>query len=231
MNIVHAPTTKNRRIRALPITGNYLVRGGDGMYRWAETNERWRLFSQTGGQKCLITNLRRDDTEHSPDLWLYSNLTQKEIGRMAKEADFRQEILEANTIALDRTRKWYVRQFIESERIGVKRFTGLPLSAFWDMWRKPIDTSQIQIYGMSNGQMKVLYEEYNFNIFLRWPELQEDVKESGSSIDKGSVRWTVSEKVMPWLHRYCEYGFVPFSDYDVMFEDSQDEFSYIADVA
>lgn len=232
MKIIHAPVTRNKRIRALPVTGNYLVKDSGGMYRWAETNDRWRLFSPTGGSKCLIANMRRDDTEHSPDLWLYSNLTQKEIEQMGTDTDFLPELLKANRDSLDRTRRWYVRQFIASrERMGIQRFTGIPLKAFWDMWRVNIDTTDIQIYGLSNGQMKILYKDYNFNVYLDWPVMQRDMQESKSSINQTNTKWIVSEKVMPWLHKYCERGFIPFADYDLMFQDPEDEFSYIADVA
>ncbi len=231
MKIIHAKTTRNRRIRTLPVTGNYLVRSDDGMYCWVERNDRWRMFSPVGGSKCLITNIRRDDTEHSPDLWLYTNLTQREISRLSTETDFRDELITQNQETLDRTRKWRIKQFIEMDRVGAIRFTGLPLTAFWDMWRTPIDTSELQIYGLANSQMKVVYRDFNFNIFIKWPELQRDMSASQSSITKGSTQVTISEKVMPWLTRYCEGGFIPFSDYDTMFQDGEDEFAYLADVA
>ncbi len=232
MNVVHAKTTRNRRIRTLPVTGNFLVREKSGVYRWNEPNDRWRLFSPVGGQKSLVANLRRDDTEHSPDLWLYSNLTQKEISAMTTEPDLRAELLQANSETLDRTRKWYIRQFVKNpERVGIKRFTGLPLNAFFEMWRQPLDTADIQIHGMSNGQMKVQYRDYNFNIYLDWPEMVKDVGNSQSSITIKQTKMKMSEKVMPWLSKYVECGFIPFADYETMFPDAEEEFAYLADVA
>ena len=235
MKIIHAKTTRNKRIRAIPVTGNFLIRGNDGAYRWSEPNERWRMFSPTGGTKCIITNLRRDDTEHSPDLWLYSNLTQKEVAKIVPDPNYIADLFADNRLHIDRTRKWYVRQFIESkERIGIKRFTGLPFGAFWDMWRKRMNANDIQIFGMNNQQMKIIYGKHTFNIFLRWQELQNDILNSTSQLNPGKNKQKhlrVSEKVMPWLYKNCEGDFIPFSDYDSIFENVQDEFSYIADVA
>jgi len=71
----------------------------------------------------------------------------------------------------------------------------------------------------------------NFNTFLKWPELQADIRESDSFMTQGKVRWMQSQSVMPWLHKNCQGGFIPFSDYDVMFPDDMDETTYTIDVA
>ena len=232
MNIVHARTTSNRRIRTLPVTGNFLVRETSGMYRWNTPNDRWRLFSPVGGSKSLVTNIRLDDTEHSPDLWLYSNLTQKEISGLVSDPDSRGDMLKANELVLDRTRRWYVRQFIRNpERVGIKRFTGLPLNAFFEMWRRPLDVSKMDMVGLSNGQVKMQYKDFTFNVYLDWPELKEDLRESTSSITVKSTKVKLSEKVVPWIKKYVEGDFIPFSDYETMFVDPEEEFSYLADVA
>jgi hypothetical protein len=141
-------------------------------------------------------------------------------------------LIEDNRIYLNRSRRWYIRQFIENtDRIGVKRFTGLPLNAFWPMWRKTISMDDIQIYGLLNAQTQVIYAGLNFNVFLKWPELQRDHRESNSFMTQGKVTWTESKTVMPWLHKNCQGGIIPFSDYDSMFPDFQDEFAYTADIA
>lgn len=79
--------------------------------------------------------------------------------------------------------------------------------------------------------MKIIYAGLNFNTFLKWPELQEDIKESDSFMTQNRVRWIQSQTVMPWLYAHCQGGFIPFSDYDVMFPDDMDEITYTIDVA
>ena len=236
MKVVHAKTNRNRKIRALPVTGNYLVGTG---YEWAEPNESWRLFAHTGQQRCLITNIRRDDTDHSPDLWLYTVLKGTEMtidrsqgfpSRKPKE-EIGAELMEQNRLKLDPTRRWYIRQFLETDRVGSRRFSGLPLKAFWSMWRQTIPIDAIQFYGLSNQQTKVLYDSMNFNTFMKWPEFQKDVGESDRHITRGRTRWAVSQRVVPWLEKNCQGGIIPFSDYDLMFPDDQDEFTYLTDVA
>jgi hypothetical protein len=240
MKVVSAKPNSKRKIRSLPITGNYLVRESNGMLRWAEPNDSWRLYAHTGQQRCLIANIRYDDTEHSPDLWIYTILKSEEmkpvrevhrvIGREPKPS-IEGELIADNRIYLNRSRKWYVRQFLETERVGIRRFTGLPLNAFWAMWRRTISLDDIQIYGLSNKQMKIVYAGLNFNVFLKWPELQYDIRESDSFMTQNKVQWIQSQSVMPWLHANCQGGFIPFSDYDVMFPDDMDETTYTIDVA
>jgi hypothetical protein len=37
-------------------------------------------------------------------------------------------------------------------------------------------------------------------------------------------------RIIPWLHAHCQKGFIPFSDYDSMFVDAEDEVLYITDL-
>lgn len=242
MNIVHVEPNSKRKINSLPITGNYLIPEKDGTFRWAEPNDAWRLYSYTGGKRCLIANVRYDDSEHSSDLWVYSivknadmepaedKVGSRTLTKVKSDAEAR--MLESSRIRLDPTRKWYIRQFEpNTERIGIQRFTGLPLRAWREMWRKTIPVADIGIYGLANNQMKVRYAGMDFNAYLRWPELQADIKQSKALMQEGKTEWRLSTIVMPWLEKNCKGGLIPFSDYDVMFPDDIDEVTYTVDVA
>ena len=141
-------------------------------------------------------------------------------------------LIENNRIRLDRSRKWYIRQFVSNdERVGIQRFTGLPLNAWRAMWRRTIPVKDIEIYGMSNNMMKVRYGGLEFNAYLKWKALQEDIKRSKTLMRQGRTEWTLSEVVVPWLEKNCSKGFIPFSDYDLMFPDPTDEVTYMIDMA
>ncbi len=99
------------------------------------------------------------------------------------------------------------------------------------MWRRTISLDDIQIYGLSNNQMKIIYAGLNFNTFMKWPELQRDFKDSDSFMTQSKVQWTQSTSIMPWLNKNCQGGIIPFSDYDVMFTDDMDEKTYTIAVA
>ena len=238
MNVVRMSTKLNRRVAMFPVTGNTLERNAAGQYQWTEPNEQWRTFSHTGGSRCIITNLRADDSEHSPDLWLYSNLTKDEIQRDmgiggGEKGAVARELIEDNTHQLDRCRRWYVRQFIpNTEKIGIRRFTSVPLKAFFDLWRTPVLMSEVEIFGLNNGQMKFIYGKHEFNAYVSWPELQEDMKNTKErKRDLRRQDWKQSEIVIPWLKKNIEGEVIFFSDYDRMFTDTEDEFSYMADLA
>jgi hypothetical protein len=233
MKIIHAQTTTKDRIRTVPVTEHYLIRDNSREYQWDTTNIKWRFIMPTGGTRCMITNIKRDYSDHSSDLWLYTNLTQKETVLFTQRgSDFGTQLIEENSNQLNRHRKWYIKQFKETDRVGIRRFGGLPLTAFWDMWRKVIPITDIHIYGLGNTQMKVVYEEYNFNVFLKWPAMQNDFVNSRvtTQLENNITALRVSEVVLPWLHRSCRGGIILFSDYDTMFPDFEDEFTYITDI-
>ena len=234
MNVVHVKKTRNNTIRSIPITGNYLVREKSGMLRWAEPNDSFSMFSNTGGNRQVMTNIRLDDTEHSADLFLYTNV--------AKKDDEASDIMKNSRVHLDRTRKWYLRQFVEIDRPGIRRFTGLPLNVFLQWWRKPMPASHFSLTGLNNDQVRLMFGDYTkatskewFNIFVKWPELQADIENSTpkAAHRKSAMHYRntrESERVVPWLRKHCLSGFIPFSDYDSMFLDAEDEVLYITDL-
>ena len=235
MNVVHQKPNSRRNVRALPLTSNYLIPDDDGTYRWAKPNNSWRLFSFSGQKRSLITNIQFDESEHSPDLWLYSIIKNDDMEptsdtKTRSEAEL--QLLEGSRIRLDPGRKWYLRQFNPIQgKLAVQKFTGLPLNAWRAMWRRTIPINEIEIYGLANNQMKVRYAGLTFNVYLRWPELQEDVGNTGSFMNQDGTPWRVSERIMPWLEKNCRGGFIPFSDYDTTFPDEEDEVTYTIDMA
>lgn len=194
------------------------------MLRWAEPNDSFTMFSNTGGNRQIVTNIRLDDTDHSPDLFLYTNMVSGEMNEAVT-------IMEDNRVHLNRSRKWYVRQFSEIDRPGIRRFNGLPLPMFLKWWRKNISATDFSISGLNNKQVRVYLGRPScdtpdrFRLFLKWPELQGDLLDS-----KILSPEKVSMRIIPWLHAHCYKGFIPFSDYDSMFVDAEDEVLYITDL-
>jgi hypothetical protein len=249
MKVIHVQPNSKRKIKALPVTGNYLIPESNGNFRWAEPNDAWRLYSTTGQQRCLIANLRFDDSEHSPDLWIYSVVKSDEVRpdedvlRTLKVAhpEAVDGLFDDNRIRLDRSRKWYVRQFVDNpNKTGVRRFTGLPFNAWRAMWRKTISTDDIEIFGLGtmpnnnnsgNNLLKVRYAGLDFNVYMKWTDLLEDVNNSTTLLRHGNSQLRVSQIVMPWMQQHCRGGFIPFSDYDAMIPDEVDEVTYTIDVA
>ena len=243
MNVTHIDPHSKRKIKMLPITGNYLIPETNGRMRWAEPNSSWRMYSHAGRQRMFVSNIRFDDTDHSPDLWLYTVLSSEEnkiikervtVVELGEEPQPYMErlLMEQNRIHLDHTRKWYVRQFVDNpDRSGIRRFAGIPLNAWQTMWRRTIALEDIEIYGMANNQMKIAFAGLTFSAFLRWPELQTDLRESMGTSNKDGKQVKISKRVMPWLTENCRDGIIPFSDYETMFPSEMDEFIYSVDVA
>lgn len=228
---IAARALHKRKIRALPITGNYLERDSSGQLHWAQENDQWSTHAPVGGQRQIITNIRRDNTPHSTDLWLYSNLTKDENNDRSNVID---DLMEQNRITLDRSRKWYIRQFYEVDRPGIVRFGGLPLTQFMKIWRQPLDLERLDFFGLSNRQVKFVYGNVVFNLFVKWPEMTKDLGESQGRnyfTMYGKTKVYKSAKVMPWLWRHCRGGFVPFTDQESHFLDFEEEVLYITDVA
>ena len=220
MNIWKASLNGRNHIRAMPITGNYLIKDRE-YYIWAERNTRWRII--THGNRCaMCTNIRRDDTEHSPDLWLYTVL---------KGGDDKKKLIKGSEISLNEARNWYIRQFIPvPNKAGITRFTGLPLGAWWKLWRKKINIDDVKLFGLGNMRTKMIYRGEASMPFLKWWELSRDFNNSDEFTTVKQTKWYHSTIVIPWLRENCNGGIVLFSDYDSMFPDTMDEFAYTTDI-
>jgi len=243
MNVKHIDPHTKRKIKTLPVTGNYLIPESDGRLRWAEPNLSWRVFSHAGNQRLFVSNIKFDDTDHSPDLWIYSVLSSDENKAIKNRLTFEEHgeepkpfiermLMEQNRICLDQSRKWYVRQFVDNpDRTGIRRFAGIPFNAWRTMWRRTIALEDIEIYGMANNQMKVMFAGLNFSVFLKWPELQYDVRKGVMTTRREGTELRLSKRIIPWMNENCREGIIPFSDYESMFPSEMDEFIYSVDVA
>lgn len=203
MNVYKQPVTRNNTIRGLGITTNYLIAEGP-LWVWKQENHCWKWRMSAGGKGAeIVTNFQYDGSEHSPDLFLYTRL----------KGETSQRIIEENKRILDRSRRWYVRQLTNMDRVGIKRFGRLPLQAFFDLWRKPIDPRELNLTRLqSPNQFRFEGDRHRFSVVLVWPEIWNDPKR------------------LDWFARYCKKRIYLFSDYDSMFEDPEDEFVYLADV-
>lgn len=213
MEIVVKKITRNITYRAIPVATNHLVRSSSGALHWKRPNNYWASYSNTGGNCQIISNIQFDDSKHSPDLFIYSNVTNKDRRSEEKPYPHKRntvsDLAQANRIQIDLTRNWYIKQLTNIDRVGVQRFTQLPVQAFLKLWRVPLDPKEITIADMRNQLIKFKYQEFEFNMFLKWPE------------------WRTG---LPWLKKHCRGGIFLFSDYTSMFEEQEDEFLYIADI-
>lgn len=119
---------------------------------------------------------------------------------------------------------WKVRQTEPHERPIMKRFTGVPMPYFWKLWRRPLIAQNIHFqHSGDDAQIFFGYSEENdplmtmaFEAYLDWSGLFDDLK--------------YGKKAIPnWLHRHCKGRLFLFSDFDTIFEDPEDEVSYLAD--
>jgi len=238
MNIVHVLPSAKRKTRALPVTGNYLIPEKDGSLRWAEPNDSWRLLSHTGQKRCLITNIRYDESEHSPDLWLYSIVKESEMDpsdnwptasrKVKPEAET--AMFKNSRITLDRGRKWYIRQFSDTpDKVGIRRFSGLPVNVWRTMWRRVVSVNDIELYGLSSNMVMMKYAGLQCQVYFKWPELENDFGSTTTVFNQEGQQWKVSQKIVPWLEKNCSGGFIPFSDYESMFPNTVDELTYTVD--
>ena len=242
MNVKHIDPHTKRKIQTLPVTGNYLIPESDGRLRWAEPNLSWRVYSHAGNQRLFVSNIRFDDTDHSPDLWIYSVLSSDENKAIKERQSFEERgeepkpfiermLMEQNRIHLDQSRKWYIRQFVDSpDRTGIRRFAGIPFNAWKIMWRRTIALEDIEIFGLSNNQMRITFAGITFAVFLKWSELQIDMRHSMLTSRNGQ-QVKLSTGIIPWLKENCREGIIPFSDYETMFPSEMDEFIYTVDIS
>lgn len=219
MEITPVKVTRNNTLRGIPITNRYLIRRGEYEIFWNEYNDQFKFFANTGGNRQVTANVQADESEHSPDLFLYTNMG------MYENYESERRIVKANREQIHYgARNWYIRQLLKSDRVGPKRFTGLPLRHFFNFWRVPIDPKSIEkIKLLGNNRSKIFFDRGPvFSVYYVWPELEKDMNRSNDR---------TSQIVLPWLQKHCKNGIFLFSDYDSMFKDKEEELCYMADIA
>jgi hypothetical protein len=235
MKIIH--TIPSGNFSLLPITGNFLTKV-DGQYLWNKPNDSWRIVCD-GRTRTMFTNIRKDDTEHSPDLWLYTCLTTSYTDTTVKE------IMDSSRHSLPK-REWYVRQLVEKDCVGIRMFSGLPLDVFWELWRKPVSIEELEIYYPSSqgshrhymapltdeelDSYRMIYQRTIMACVFKWEELRRDCEFSNMFSIEGQDKICQSEFILPWIKNNCNQGYIPFSDYESMFADDMDDFAYSADI-
>lgn len=220
--------------------GNFVeVEKRTGMLKWAEPQDTWIAKAPHSNELSIVANFRKDDTPHCEDLFVYTNILKSEKNAPNFHVE---DVMEENRQYLLRTRKWYVRQYIEQpDKPGVKRFTTLPLQTFLRLWRKPLDPRRLYIGCRSsttdsyNFTYSKKVEDYNWtsdiSVRFRWAELTADAESYSSKVNTNRKIFMLNdERVLPWLRNHCE-AFYLFSDYQSMFIRGSEEFCYIADLA
>ena len=206
-------------LKGFPITDRFLKfeEGGwtnNDEYRipWNKPNVKWRI-RKIQSSRQLITNIQRDDSPHAPDLFLYTNITNKENTNAYAVAEDSMESINGD-------RRWYVKQVVKKkDRIGIRHFTTLPLGEFRDYWRKPILPNEMEIGCVGRGLSSVSIRltgcgipHTKFRSYMDFPEL--------NKIDH--------DYTIEWFKENCHDGIYLFSDHESMFVDPDDEFGYIA---
>ncbi len=122
--------------------------------------------------------------------------------------------------------RWYVKQVEKHpDRLIMHRFCGVPLPFFWRLWRRPLEPANITVEEIpACAMVKFSYFEETdplmsmcFECYLDWDGLFDNLK------DKSPRR-----RINDWWKTMHGRLYL-FSDYDSVFEDTQDEIAYIAD--
>lgn len=209
-------------LKAIRTTDNFLHKGND--FVWDQPNDSWKIITTHTGHQ-IITNIQYDNTEHKPDLFLYTNLNKGDYNVS--------EIMKQNSEKLDMSRSWFIKQLRGIDRIGVKRFSCLPFDRFIKYWRQPLNPRKIDLtsYRYEKGMVRFHYDEDVYSVLLKWTELGEPTVPSVMSPFRNRSKLTYDDdKLLNWVKKSCGKGLYIFSDFDSMFEDEEDEFCYVTDI-
>jgi len=143
--------------------------------------------------------------------------------------DFLQTIMDNDETFVE-PEKWRVRQVDMTEDSIVRRFVGVPLPYFWKLWRRPLEPKNIQFDPVFDGSTMLRFSYYEdndplmsmkFTMYIDWMNLFDDIKKH---------KCYHLQTIMPWIHKHCRGRLYLYSDYDTIFEDPEDEATYIADL-
>lgn len=208
--------------KVMRITDNYLHRDGKDMV-WDQTNNKWKIITTHNGHQ-IITNIQFDDTEHKPDLFLYTNL---------HKSDDVDAVMNENSGRLDTSRNWYIKQMCDMDRIGIKRISELPLDRFLQHWRQPLNPRKMDFstYRYQQGMIRFHYDDTSWPVFIRWLELGKPTPPKVGTPFRNRTRLDYDDdKLVNWVKKSCGKGIYMFSDFDSMFENEEDEFCYLTDI-
>jgi len=147
------------------------------------------------------------------------------------------QVIKDNDTEFQEPEHWLVRQLNKLDRPIMGRFIDVPLPYFWKLWRRPLIAQNIEIdtHGdiitvlgkPANPEVWFRYHEegdplmtMSFTCYLEWNKLYYDMFENPMYEE---------QKIMPWLHKNMQGGLYLFSDFDSLFEDAEDEVTYLAD--
>jgi hypothetical protein len=254
MNVIKQSVSRRNTINGIPITGNILRLSANktDMY-WEMPQDSWHSingrtsFSASSTTKTMMANFRFDDSEHSPDLFVYTTIKVKHINSFLEEN--RHKISLSNPLY-----NFKVRQHKPMDRVGIKKFAFLPLYQAIHLWRKPLSTENCMIFKpktsyknltedackkiLTSSILSLNYKEYSFKVNLM--TINEDMYKffiNQKNRDKNS--YISFESMTGSLYPMIEYMrrlrniakfFYPISDYDSMFEDAEEEFFYITEI-
>jgi len=209
-------------IKVMRITDNYLHQDDEDLV-WDQTNDKWKIVTTHEGHQ-IVTNIQLDDTKHKPDLFLYTCIP---------KGDDVTRAMEQNSERLDLTRNWYIKQMCEMDRIGVNRFSMLPLDKFLQYWRQPFNPRKIDFstYRYEHGTIRLHYDNVAWAVFVSWPELGDPTPPNVGAPFRNRGKLTYDDnQLVNWVKKSCGGGLYLFSDFDSMFESEEDEFCYLTDI-
>ena len=143
------------------------------------------------------------------------------------------QVIADNDCEIREPEHWKVRQLNKLDRPVMGRFIEVPLPFFWKLWRRPLIAQNIEIdtYGdtlliLGEPAKPLVWFSYHeegdplmtmsFPCYLAWYNLYRDI-------------WKGVDRIMPWLHKNMRGGLYLFSDFDTVFEDVEDEVTYLTD--
>ena len=189
----------------------------------------WTYFKYSEDQTCVLSLYRR----------IYAQYDR------SKEATIKDNLLD-----LKQPGRWKVGSGqLHKDRIGLVKFTNMPLQAFSILWRQPIDPKSAEFAlirddtmssfpsGRKNIQRVAHHfpfsyrEHYKLGVFAVWPGIFEFVPADDHGGLRVSIRSVarVREDFRHWLQNETKGLIYPFADCPSTFTTEEDEWIYLTD--
>lgn len=153
------------------------------------------------------------------------------------------DFLKRNSEEIENPEIWHVNMRDINRDSIIKRFLRVPLPYFLKLWRTPLIPGYIDVNPfftpaepkfsyLDDTLSRIKFSYMNdvfprdnmsmsFDVYMEWPRLIEDINKHKAY---------VLQTVMPWIHKHCKGRLYLFSDYESIFENAEDEVTYLADI-
>lgn len=154
-------------------------------------------------------------------------------------------IIEESLEEIQHPNRWKVcSDILHPNRIGLTKFSYIPLGTFVDLWRKPINPRKD--FAIIRGKLRSTWSNpdsfanqphpialsignhYKIEPFVRWPGIFE-IKPAPHVALGRQYFCEVKQEFSHWLCNETRGNIYPFSDSESTFENKEDEWIYLTD--